>query len=396
MVTAGSAHTPRSGENKPADDIGSAEGADSTRAAANGEEFDNGSSPLDARKAKILRAVVTEHIDSGQPVGSAHLFAASGLGVSSATIRNEMSVLERDGYLTHPHTSAGRIPTDRGYRFFVDSLDARARLEEPKFQQLTQYFDGARTEIEQLLSETTKMLANLTDYAAVVVAPPPEVATVRSIQVVSLGQSSTRPETNFALVVIVLSNGGIEKRTIDLPAEASDPHLAAASAHLSGQLIGRTLVSLTTHAGSAMMLRVGDTVVDRVCEAAMQQLAPVRRFEPDAGPIFMGGASRMVTAFDTVDVVKQVLSVLEEQYVVVNLLRDALDRSSSVSIGVEHGADAAFESLLGCSVVVAPYYVDGLPVGTVGVLGPTRMDYPEAMAAVTAVSEGLTKRLNDD
>jgi heat-inducible transcriptional repressor len=355
---------------------------------------------LDHRKATILRAVVAEHIGTGQPVGSAHLSAAAGLGVSSATIRNEMSVLERDGYLMHPHTSAGRIPTDRGYRFFVDSLESRARLDELKVQQLSQFFDGTRIEIEQLLGETTKVLSSMTDYAAVVVAPHAEVATIRSVQVVSLGTapttSSARASTSLALVVAVLSNGSVEKHTIDVPNEIAETHLGASSAHLTSQLAGHTLASLQRNGrnGHSAMLRTGDPAVDSVCDLALQSLGPTGA-ESDTGPVFMGGASRMIGAFETVDVVRQVLTVLEQQYVVVNLLKEALDRSSSVSIGAEHGNAAAFESLLGCSVVVAPYYVDGSPVGTVGVLGPTRMDYPQAMAAVAAVSEGLTARLSE-
>jgi heat-inducible transcriptional repressor len=357
---------------------------------------------LDARKAKILNAVVAEHIESGQPVGSAHLSTATGLGVSSATIRNEMSVLERDGFLTHPHTSAGRVPTDRGYRFFVDSLDSRdsrARLDEPKLEQLHQFFDSSRGEIEQLLVETTKMLSHLTDYAAVVVAPPAEVATVRSIQVVSLGagspRSTSKTPTTLALVVAILSNGSVEKHVIELGAELTEAHLGAASAHLTKQLVGRPLSSLQFHPGSPPFVPAEDVLVDIVCALAIKELAPQRSNDVDSRPVFMGGASRMVSAFDTVAVVRRVLTVLEEQYVVANLLREALDRSSSVSIGAEHGLDAAFESLLGCSVVVAPYYVDGSPVGTVGVLGPTRMDYPQAMAAVAAVSEGLSNRLSE-
>ena len=350
---------------------------------------------LDVRKSAILRAVVAEHIDSGQPVGSAHLSAATGLGVSSATIRNEMSLLERDGYLTHPHTSAGRIPTDRGYRFFVDSLDGRARLGEPKFQQANQFFDTARTEIEQLLSETTRLLTGLTDYAAVAIAPPAEVATVRSVQVVGLGGAGKAPGTESALVVTVLSNGSVDKVHIDLPASVTEPQRHAATAHLNRQLLGRSFAQTGSHPSNTPPLRTGEPTVDLVCDAAMAALQAHGRPETDVAGVFVGGTSRMVGAFDTIDAVRRVLSTLEEHYVVMNLLKDALDRSGSVSIGAEHAKDLAFESLLSCSVVVAPYHVDGLPVGTIGVLGPTRMDYPQAMAAVNAVSEGLSRRLTE-
>jgi heat-inducible transcriptional repressor len=336
---------------------------------------------LGARKAAVLRAVVSEHIETGQPVGSSHVSASPGIGVSSATIRNEMSALERDGYLMHPHTSAGRIPTDRGYRFFVDSLGATNRLSEPKVQKVRQFFDSARGELEQLMNETSKLLSNLTDYAAVVVGPAPEAATVRSIQIVSL---STRPDVVNAVAVCVLSNGSVEKGYLDL-GEGSEMHMGAAGVHLTAQLSGRPIGAATTLAPT------GDRGVDVICVAAVRALTHVEA--PDPAGVFVGGASRMASAFDTVEMIRRVLSTLEEQYVVVNLLREALDRSGSVSIGAEHGADSAFEALLACSVVAAPYVIDGKLAGAIGVLGPTRMDYPQAMAAVSMVSEKLSDRL---
>jgi heat-inducible transcriptional repressor len=343
---------------------------------------------LDARKATILRTVVQEHILTGQPVGSGHLSASTGLAISSATIRNEMSVLEREGYLTHPHTSAGRIPTDRGYRYFVDSIAEPARLSDTKTAQVRRFFDAARADIEQLMAETSRLLTGLTDYAAVVVAPHTESVTIRSIQVVDLG--------SVALVVAVLSNGVVEKASFEAP-DISESVVNASSARLNQQFNGRTLADVS----QSTLPASGDPRVDSVCESSVQALRS-RSFQTDqdSREVFVGGASRMVGAFDTVSTIRSVLATLEEQYVVVNLVREALDRPAPnpvhVSIGGEHGTDSAYESLLSCSVVVAPYMVDGKMVGTVGVLGPTRMDYPEAMAAVTAVSEGLTERLSDN
>lgn len=342
--------------------------------------------PLDARKSVILRTVVAEHIHTGQPVGSSHLSSAGGLLVSSATIRNEMSVLERDGYLTHPHTSAGRIPTDRGYRFFVDSLSETPRLTDAKVEQVRQFFDSARHDIEQLMNDASRLLSNLTDFAAVVVAGSMEAITIRSIQVVSLGTTG--------LVVVVLSNGAIEKASFDLDPATAESTLNAASAHLTNGFNGQTLVGLR----AMTLLAVGDARVDAICRSVLDSLDH-RGVENDAADVFVGGASRVVGAFDTVDTIRRVLTTLEEQYVVVNLIREALERNGTqqtgVSIGTEHGTDSAFESLLSCSVVVAPYLVDGRVVGTLGVLGPTRMDYPQALAAVTAVSEGLSEHLSE-
>ena len=341
---------------------------------------------LDARKATILRTVVQEHILTGQPIGSGHLSGTNGLSVSSATIRNDMSVLEREGYLTHPHTSAGRIPTDRGYRYFVDSIRDAGRLSDTKTAQIRRFFDEARADIEQLMTETSRLLSGLTDYAAVVVAPPSETATIRSVQVVDLGA--------VALVVVVLSNGVVEKASFETTT-TSEALMNASSARLTQLLAGGTLAEMETFVPTS-----GDARIDSLCSGAIEALRPRSTLaDKEARDVFVGGASRMVAAFDTVSTIRSVLATLEEHYVVVNLVREALDRPAMnpahVSIGGEHGSDLAFESLMSCSVVVAPYLIDGVAVGTVGVLGPTRMDYPEAMAAVTAVSTALTDRLSE-
>jgi heat-inducible transcriptional repressor len=351
---------------------------------------------LSGRRAKVLNAVVAEHIATGQPIGSGHLAGAEGLDVSSATIRSEMSALERDGFLTHPHTSAGRIPTDRGYRFFVDTLPAPA-MPEPRVTQVRTFFDNARGELEQLLAETSRMLSNLTDYAAVVVAPGVEPAAIRSVQLVSLGsggpvtdEGSGVTETTSVLVVIVLANGAVEKNHLFLRGNVPEHHLTAAGSHLTAQMSGRSLDAVW----ASPILRSTDDRVQAVCEATLAGVRPSSGTTEVDG-VFVGGAARMASAFDAVSTIRQVLTVLEEQYVVVNLLREAVDRRQQVSIGAEHGADAAFESLLSCSVVAAPYLVDGHHVGTIGILGPTRMDYARARSAVAEVSGRLSSRLSE-
>src|SRR5438309_1304580 len=175
---------------------------------------------LDERKAAILRAVVEEHIETAQPVGSAHVARAARLRVSSATVRNEMALLEREGYLIQPHTSAGRIPTDKGYRFFVDQLSAPGALPAVQRQQVRDFFAAAHGELERMLHDTSQLLSSITDYAGVVVGPPPEAATVRSAQIVGLSP-------RVALVVAVLSNGAVEKRMVELDHDVGDERFAA-------------------------------------------------------------------------------------------------------------------------------------------------------------------------
>ena len=329
---------------------------------------------LDERKTAILRAIVQEYISTAQPVGSTHIAAAPGVGVSSATVRNEMAVLEQEGYLVQPHTSAGRIPTDKGYRFFVDHLAAPGRLEAATTERVGEFFSAAHGRLEEVLHRTTNLLAQLTNHAAVVLGPKAEGEVVRSVQLVGLSATA-------ATVVVVLANGTVENQVIELEPDVSDARLGAASAHLAAALTGRTIAEVSEVSPS------GDAVVDRVCAAAY---AAVRTVTTD-DHVYVGGTSAVAAAFDAVEVVRDVLRTLEQQFVVVSLIRDIVDRGMSVAIGVEHGV----EPLAACSVVVAPIVVDGERLGSVGVLGPTRMNYPQALATVDVVSDQLGRRLGE-
>lgn len=330
---------------------------------------------LDERKAHILRAVVEEYIETAQPVGSAHVARAASLQVSSATVRNDMVVLEQEGYLTQPHTSAGRVPTDKGYRWFVDHLDEGMRSAPLDAAQVRTFFERAHGELEEMLLATSRLLSDLTHYAAVVVGPPHSEATVRSVQLVGLAP-------RVALVVVVLSNGVIEKHTLEFDEDTDDAALTAATVRLSELLVGTVLSE------AAQIEPLGPAARDAIVRLALDVLGGVT--EQDAG-VFTSGASGLASSFDAVAQVSEVLRVLEQQYVVVTLMRDVLDRGLSVAIGAETG----LEPLAECSLVVAPYAADGEPIGTIGVLGPSRMHYQQALAAVAIVSRGLGDRLSE-
>jgi heat-inducible transcriptional repressor len=338
---------------------------------------------LDERKAAILRAVVEEYIDTAQPVGSAHVVRAPGVQVSSATVRNDMATLEQEGYLRQPHTSAGRVPTEKGYRFFVDHLGQPGSLRGPGAQQVRSFFDQAHGELEQMLHDTSRLLGDLTRSAGVVIGPAPGEASIRSVQLVGISQST-------ALVVAVLSNGGVEKHALDLtdggPAlqgGVGEERMNAATAHLAAALLGAVRSNLPAVASS------GDPAVDALCELAVTSLRSDRGTEPDH--VFVGGTARIAEAFDALETVREVLGILEQQYVVVTLLRDVLDRGLQVAIGTETGMAPLAE----CALIVAPYQAEGEPAGTIGVLGPARMDYPQAMAAVAVVGRRLSQRLSE-
>jgi heat-inducible transcriptional repressor len=305
-------------------------------------------------------------------VGSSHIADAPGVRVSPATIRNEMAVLEQEGYLVQPHTSAGRVPTDKGYRFFVDHLTSPGRLDQHTTATVGEFFASAHGRLEEMLHRTTDLLARLTNYAAVVVGPRVEAVAVRSLHLVPLA-------TRAATIVAVLGNGVVESQTIDVPEGLSDEQIQQASRHLAGCCVGRPL------SGAGELTPSGDDTVDALCARALAALHE----GSSTAHFYLGGASAMAAAFDAVDIVRDVLRTLEQQFIVVSLVSDMLERGMSVAIGGEHGV----QPLSVCSVVVAPVVVDGEQRGSIGVLGPTRMNYPQALAAVEVVSDRLGRRM---
>lgn len=331
---------------------------------------------LDARKEAILRAIVERHVATAQPVGSQAVTRTPGLDVSSATVRNEMHALEEDGFIRQPHTSAGRVPTDRGYRYFVDFL-ADPGLPAGDRRTVAEFFNVSYRAIEDLLNETSLLLSRVSEHAAVVVGPAPDETEVRTVQLVSL-------HATVVLAVAVLADGHVEKEVLHLDAEAGDDLLAAASAALTEAARGQTLRQMLVPSST------GDPEADALALVARDRLtARVKGSEP----VYVGGTSRLAAesdAFTTAEHAAQVLELLEEQLVVVSMVQALLDDGVTVRIGAEN--DLA--ELRDCSIVIAPYRVEGELAGTVGVLGPTRMDYRRALAAVDTVSQELNRILS--
>jgi heat-inducible transcriptional repressor len=335
---------------------------------------------LDERKATILRAVVTEYIETAQPVGSGLVASSTEINVSSATVRSDMAALEAEGYLAQPHTSAGRIPTEKGYRFFVDQLGGPGKLGVTESQQVRSFFSRTHGEMEQMLSDTSRLLSSLTHYAAVVVGPQLEVATIKSVQLVSLS-------TRIVLLVVVLSNGSIEKHSLELAADTEDLVINSADLRLSSLVVGQTLAGVASLDLNAAVLGEPEDV-SLIIRTALIELRGGHRHDDQ---VFIGGTSDMAASFDAVRTVSEILRILEQQLVVVSLLEDVLDRGLSVAIGRETGNEA----LADCSIVVAPYIVDGETAGSIGVLGPTRMHYDQALSAVAVVANRLGHTLSE-
>jgi heat-inducible transcriptional repressor len=335
---------------------------------------------LDDRKSAILRAIVEEYIGSAQPVGSQTIAQTRDLGVSAATVRNEMSALERDGYIAQPHTSAGRIPTDKGYRFYVDRFTGEGSLPPTQRREVADFFTSAARVMDDLLHDTSLLLARLTSHAAVIVGPQPDVAVVCSVTLVRL-------QPRIVLAVAVLSNGAVEKEHVVLDHDVTDDDIAQATARLSQHLLGSTFAAISDPPRRPGRPDAAQQMVSMVCDGLR------RNASIGSEPLFVGGASRLAAeheAFSNARVAAHLLELLEEHVVMVALMRELLGPGVTVRIGSEHARD----DLRDCSVVLAPYLIEGQPGGTVGVLGPTRMDYRQAQAAVATVSRQLSRSLS--
>lgn len=317
-----------------------------------------------------------QYIETAQPVGSSSVSAREDVAVSSATVRNDMTQLEREGYLVQPHTSAGRVPTEKGYRFFVDTLAGPGPLSPQGVRLVREFFATTHGELEQMLSETSRLLADVTGTAAVVVGEPVEVATIRSVQLIDLTPRSV-------LGVMVMSNGVIVKRTLELDADVDPDDLAAAQQLVGDATAGRSLQVLGSweppagHPGAALAT---------LAAAALREAA-----NAESHQVFVDGRSHIAGSFDARETIEAVLGILEQQFVVVSLLKELVDNGMAVSIGSESGV----APLADCSLVVAPYEAGGEPAGAIAVLGPTRMNYPETLSAVAVVSQRLSRLLSE-
>ena len=327
---------------------------------------------MDERRAAVLRAVVESFIDNAQPVGSQTVLRTAGLDVSAATIRNDLVALEADGFLAKPHTSAGRIPTEMGYRCFVDRLEP-GQLDQAQSAQVKAFFRHAQGQIEQRLADTSKLLSDLTAYTAVVVAPSHEREIIRAANLVDLGGGRL-------VLVIMTSSGAVVRCHLEskpaTPLPVDPPVVDEASRRLVEALVGTVRGEVTKPPPS------GNLAVDTLMKAAISTWL---RHDTGERELYVGGTADVAEQFDAMSTVKSVLKVLEEQLLVVSLLRGLVDRGLSVAIGSETGV----LPLANCAIVASPYVVDGETVGSVGVVGPTRMDYPKALATVKSVGERL-------
>jgi heat-inducible transcriptional repressor len=333
---------------------------------------------LSERQQRILRAVVDAYLEVGKPVGSAAVAELDEVTWSPSTIRAELAALEREGFLTHPHTSAGRVPTDAGYRFYADALLASgAKLRagaEAGFD-----LSRMRREVEEALRETTSALSQANDLLALATAPPPSSARIRRVEVLQL-------QPRVAMVVVIASNGAVTKRVFNFE-RALDPGLVEwASSFLNEQLSGLALGARMT----------GDRLSDpELGPAESRFLTEIRDAfagleQSVADDLYVDGAARLLSTEHAADLphAESLMRALERRANLLRVLRSALDqRSVFVWIGEENPAP----ELRSVSVVGANYGLGYRNLGTVGVVGPLRMDYATAIASVREAAGELSR-----
>ena len=335
---------------------------------------------MDDRKLDVLRAIVTDYVSSQEPVGSKSLVEKHDLGVSPATVRNDMAALEEEGYITQPHTSAGRIPTDKGYRLFVDRLGSVKPLSLAEQRAINTFLSGA-IDLDDVLLRTVRLLAQVTQQVAVVQYPTLSHSTVRHVELVAL--SSTR-----MLLILITSTGRIEQRALTVP-EHDDETVAELRAHLNAAAVG--------HASSQAAVRLSVLAaelppsLDVIGQAAIATLLEMVSSETSSRMV-VGGMphlTRYGAEFETT--VKPVLEALEEQVVLLKLLGEVSTADVTVRIGQEN----PYKELQSTSVVASGYGSQLDTFATLGVVGPTRMDYPSTMASVRAVARYVGRFLSE-
>ncbi|MGD8214564.1 heat-inducible transcriptional repressor HrcA [Aestuariimicrobium sp. Y1814] len=335
---------------------------------------------MDDRKLDVLRAIVTDYVSSREPVGSKALVERHNLSVSAATVRNDMAVLEDEGYITQPHTSAGRIPTDKGYRLFVDRLGAVKPLSAAEKRAVTTFMSGA-VDLDDIVSRTVRLLAQLTRQVAIVQYPSTDAAVVRHVELVSL-------TVDRALVVLITSTGRVEQRVLDLPTHTED-QLAALRQRLNVAVADQ----LPTVAADRLNTVIEETPnADRVhTSTVVATLLEMLATDPSARIVVAGvpNLTRFAENFETA--VQPVLEALEEQVVLLRLLGETRVDTDDVTVRI--GQENPYEGLQSTSLVASPYGEPGHTSASLGVMGPTRMDYPTTIASVRAVARYLGRFL---
>ena len=338
------------------------------------------SNDLDERKSQILWAVVDDYIASAEPVGSRTLAKKYNLGISPATIRNEMADLEMLGYLEHPHTSAGRIPSSKGYRFYVDGLQPIAPVTDAEKAKIHDWYKGRVRRLDEVFQETARLIADVTHNVSLVLAPQAAQSTFRMLQFLPL-------DLGHAIAVLMTDAGFVENRIVEIPDGATFADFQRMAGAVNQTLSGKALRAVTKQD----MRRIRDAIGDEsIFVAAVEVMHHALEGRED-GRLYLGGTAQLLSnpEFQDLDRVRAMLLVLEREDLVKDILHTHAGEGLTVTIGRENESSTFWDS----SFITATYHVDGKLLGTIAVLGPTRMEYAKAMRILDYVNTNLTEMI---
>jgi len=340
---------------------------------------------LDERKQKVLQAIIKDYISSAEPVGSRTIAKRYDLGVSPATIRNEMADLEELGYIEQPHTSAGRIPSDRGYRYYVDCLMKKKQLTQNEEKIILSGYRAKVRDIGEVLRQTNRIMSNITNYTSIVTGPQFNKSSLRHVQLAGLDGSK-------ALVVVVADNGMAQTKIIDLPQSIDEIDLQKISQVMNAKLQGLSLEYIKLTLINEIYSELSKH--QHIFNAAMDLIQETLDLDHDE-KVYLAGTLNMLNQpeFRDIKKVKTLLSLLEQE----NVLRDILSETvyDEDGIHVTIGGENKVEELQGCSTITATYQINGMVIGSVGVIGPTRMDYEKAVSIVDFMTLHLSQIVKD-
>ena len=338
---------------------------------------------VEDRKLAVLRAIVEDYVATHEPVGSKTLVERHQLGVSPATVRNDMAALEEEGLIAQPHTSAGRIPTDKGYRFFVDRLTTLKTMSAAEKRAIAGFLEGAH-DLDDVVQRSVRLLAQLTQQVAIVQYPTLSRSTIRHIELVALS-------TDRLLVVLILSTGRVEQRVIEVPGDLSDELLGELRVKLNGAAAGERISDAAVGLGDLPSQVAPD--VARTYAVVVASLVEAMSDHRSDERVVVGGTANLARFGDNFDhSIKPMLEALEEHVVLLKLLGHA---TSSQHVTVRIGAEGPIDQLSSTSVVATGYGASDDALSVLGVVGPTRMDYAGSMAAVRAVASYVSTLLDE-
>ena len=333
---------------------------------------------LDERKQRILQAVIQDYISSAEPVGSRTLARKYDLGVSPATIRNEMADLEMLGYLEHIHTSSGRVPSSKGYRLYVDSLLPVQPMTDAEKAMIDKWYKAKVQQLDQVFQETAKIISKLTRNVSLVLAPQISKAAFRCMQFLPL-------DDHRVIAVLMTDAGFVENRIMEMPAGSSFEDFQRMAKVINGCLAGHTLGAIQNGSLKQIEAEIGDNGLYESAMTLIDRALNSQRKER----LYLGGTTEMMEQpeFHNVDKVKELLIMLEKDQLMKDILKAHLGDGLTVTIGQEN----EYSGIKDCSIITATYHLDGELLGSMAVLGPTRMEYGRTMSLLNYMNNNLTE-----